>query len=447
MNIAIIGTGYVGLVSGACLADFGHQVICVDANAGRIESLNQGHVPFFEPGLAEMVARQTRLGRLKFTTELGEAMPDAHVAFLAVGTPESASGEADLTQVLAVASQLIPHMSKYRVIVTKSTVPVGTGAVLDKLFRTSLGPDAEFDVVSNPEFLREGSAISDFMRPDRIVIGTSSERAAAIMRDIYRPLFLIETPMVFTSIETSEMVKYASNAFLAVKISFMNEVANLCDRTGADVHVVAKGMGLDKRIGSKFLHPGPGYGGSCFPKDTRALATLGEKHGAPQSIVSAAIAANRSQIRVAVSKIENAVGDLRGARIAMLGLAFKPNTSDVREAPALYLCSALAAAGAQVQAHDPVAQEEAAHALADLKGMTFASDAYAAAAGADAVVIVTEWNEFRNLDLDRLRSLLRKPVIVDLRNVLDPKHVRAQGFLYVGTGRGVAPTAVPAAVS
>lgn len=436
MNIAIVGTGYVGLVSGACFADFGHQVTCVDLNPERVEGLRRGEVPFFEPGLAEMVQRQARLKRLRFTTNLGDAMAGAQVAFLAVGTPESSNGEADLSQVLAVASDLVQYMDRYRVIVTKSTVPVGTGATLQRLFREKLGTNAEFDIVSNPEFLREGSAISDFMRPDRVVIGTGSERAAAVMREIYRPLFLIETPLVFTTIETSEMVKYASNAFLAVKISFMNEVANLCDQTGADVHVVAKGMGLDKRIGSKFLHPGPGFGGSCFPKDTRALAFLGDRHGAQQSIVHAAIAANERQIAVALEKIKKATGGLQGARVAILGLAFKPNTSDVRESPAVYLCKALAEAGATVQAHDPVAQDEAAHALAGVTGISFMNDAYEASTGADAVVIVTEWNEFRNLDLERVRAAVRRPVIVDLRNVLDPVHVFAQGFSYYCTGRG-----------
>jgi UDPglucose 6-dehydrogenase len=436
MNIAVIGTGYVGLVSGACFADFGHQVTCVDTNASRIESLQRGEVPFFEPGLTEMVARQAALGRLRFTTSIADAMTAAAVAFLAVGTPESASGEADLTQVLAVASDLVPYMNRYRVLVTKSTVPVGTGNILQRLFRDKLGADADFDIVSNPEFLREGSAISDFMRPDRVVVGTSSDRAAAIMREIYRPLFLIETPIVFTTIETSEMIKYASNAFLAVKISFMNEMANLCDQTGADVHVVAKGMGLDKRIGSKFLHPGPGFGGSCFPKDTRALAALGDRHKVQQSIVHAAITANKRQLTVAVDKIRAAADGLARRRIAILGLSFKPNTSDVRESPALYICRALVEAGATVSAYDPIAQPEAAHSLQGV-GVSYATDAYDASHEADAVVIVTEWNEFRNLDLDRLRGLVRRPTIVDLRNVLDPVHVRARGFDYYCTGRGM----------
>lgn len=436
MNIAIIGTGYVGLVTGACLADFGHLVTCVDTNRQRVDSLRQGEVPFFEPGLGELVTRQTSLQRLRFTTELADAMEDAEVAFLAVGTPESASGEADVSQVLSVASELVGYLDQYRVIVTKSTVPVGTGAMLQQFFREKGGPSAKFDIVSNPEFLREGSAIADFLRPDRVVIGASSERAAAMMREIYRPLFLIETPIVFTTIETSEMVKYASNAFLAVKISFMNEIANLCDRAGADVHVVAKGMGLDKRIGSKFLHPGPGYGGSCFPKDTRALAALGDRHDAPQTIVHAAIEANRRQVSVALDKIAKATGGLRGSTVGILGLAFKPNTSDVREAPAIHLCKMLSDAGAMIQAYDPVALEEAANALDGVPGIRFMRDAYDTALGADALVIVTEWNEFRNLDLPRIRAAIRRPAIVDLRNVLDPAQVTAREFEYYCTGRG-----------
>jgi UDPglucose 6-dehydrogenase len=436
MNIAIIGTGYVGLVSGACLADFGHHVTCMDADEDRIARLGRKEVPFYEPGLAELVARQVGCGRLRFTSSLAEAVADAPVTFLAVGTPETASGEADLSQVISVVSELARHCGEYRVIVTKSTVPVGTGALIQSMLRTRLGPDATFDVVSNPEFLREGSAISDFLRPDRVVIGSSSERAAAVMREIYRPLYLIETPMVFTTIETAETIKYASNAFLAVKISFMNEMANLCDRTGADVHVVAKGMGLDKRIGSKFLHPGPGFGGSCFPKDTRALVALGHRHGASQSIVSAAIDANERQIHLAMKKIERAVGGVRGKTIAVLGLAFKPNTSDVRESPAITLCRSLLAAGALVQAYDPVAASEAARALGEQPGVRLTPDLYSAAEKADAVVIVTEWNEFRNIDLSRLRHALRQLAIIDLRNVLDPEQIRAEGFVYVSSGRG-----------
>jgi UDPglucose 6-dehydrogenase len=361
------------------------------------------------------------------------------VIFVAVGTPEGVNGEADLSQIDAVATELARHIDGYRVIVTKSTVPVGTGAWLrDSVLRKLTAP-VEFDVVSNPEFLREGSAISDFLRPDRVVIGTSSDRAAAIMREIYRPLYLIETPVVVTDVETAEMIKYASNAFLAVKIGFINEVANLCDRVGADVHVVAKGMGLDKRIGAKFLHPGPGYGGSCFPKDTRALAVLGAQHQARQMIVEAAIDTNTRQRHLLVEKIHRALGGVSGRQVAVLGIAFKPNTDDIRESPALFVCRQLAKGGAAVRAYDPVAARVAAVALSDLgDAITFARDAYDAARGADAVIIMTEWNEFRGLDLERLRGLMAKPLIVDARNVLDPVQTRALGFEYVGTGRGLA---------
>jgi UDPglucose 6-dehydrogenase len=378
------------------------------------------------------------LRRIRFSTSLADAVDECSVLMIAVGTPETPSGEADLSQIINVVTDLVVHLKQYRLIVTKSTVPVGTGAMIDRLLRAHLGPDGQFDVVSNPEFLREGSAVSDFMRPDRVVIGTTTERAAEIMRELYRPLYLIETPMLFTNIETAEMVKYASNAFLATKISFMNEIANLCDETCADVHAVAKGMGLDKRIGSKFLHPGPGFGGSCFPKDTRALAALGERQESPQLIVQAAIETNKRQFRYAVDKIVAAAGGVDGKTIAILGLAFKPNTSDVREAPAIFICRELIRAGARIQAYDPVAQGEAAEALGDVADrVEFASDADAAADGAHLLVIVTEWNEFRNLDLSRMKTLLRCPAIVDLRNVLDPERVHAEGFAYWCTGRQV----------
>jgi UDPglucose 6-dehydrogenase len=440
MNVAIVGTGYVGLVTGACLADFGHSVTCVDTATPRIDALRRGEIPFFEPGLGELVARNAAAGRLSFSIDLGDAVSDAQVIFIAVGTPEGANGAADMSQVAAVANAVAPHLDTYRVIVTKSTVPVGTGEWLRNYLRERIGSDVEFDVVSNPEFLREGSAIGDFMRPDRVVIGTRSDRAAAVMREIYRPLYLIETPMVITDVETSEMIKYAANAFLAVKIGFINEIANLCERVGADVHVVAKGMGLDKRIGSKFLHPGPGYGGSCFPKDTRALAALGVEHSAPQHIVNAAIDVNARQRRLLVEKIDRVLGGVRGREIAVLGLAFKPNTDDVRESPALFVCTALARAGARVRACDPVAAGAAAQSLADVNGsVTIASGPYEALTGADCVVIMTEWNEFRGLDLARMRQLMAQPIIIDARNVLDPAQTRAAGFTYVGTGRGLVP--------
>jgi UDPglucose 6-dehydrogenase len=436
MNIAIIGSGYVGLVTGACFADFGHNVMCVDADVNRVALLARGEIPFFEPGLAELVQRNGAVGRLQFTSDLELAVKTSPVIFLAVGTPEGRNGAADLSQVSSAVAAIATHIDGYRIIVTKSTVPVGTGCGIRELMRRHLRAPIEFDVVSNPEFLREGSAIEDFMRPDRIVIGTDSARAAAVIREIYRPLYLIETPFIITDIASAEMIKYASNALLAVKISFMNEIANLCDEVGADVHVVAKGMGLDKRLGPKFLHPGPGYGGSCFPKDTRALAAMGTRFGTRQHIVESAIHVNDTQRERLFRKIERAVGGLWGRRIAVLGLAFKPNTSDVREAPAVYLCRELAAAGATIRAFDPIAVETAARELEDLgDSIEYAADAYEAATGADAVVIMTEWNEFRNLELATLHSLVASPVLVDARNVLDPARVRAVGFRYVCTGR------------
>jgi UDPglucose 6-dehydrogenase len=446
MNVAIIGTGYVGLVTGTCLADFGHTVTCVDAADARIATLLAGEIPFYEPGLRELVQKNTGAGRLRFTKDLGAAVAEAAVIFLAVGTPETPTGEADLSQIERVAVEMGGHLSGYKVIVTKSTVPVGTGAWLREVLQRRAGSQATFDVVSNPEFLREGSAVNDFLRPDRVVIGTSSERAAGVMREIYRPLYLIEAPIVITDVESAEMIKYASNAFLAVKIGFMNSIANLCDAVGADVHVVAKGMGLDKRIGSKFLHPGPGYGGSCFPKDTRALAVLGAQNKAPQQIVEAAIEVNNSQRQLLVEKITAAMGSVTGRPIAVLGLAFKPNTDDVREAPALYVCRELAHAGAEIRAFDPVATAAAAEALADVRDrITFADNAYDAIAGAEAVVIMTEWNEFRGLDLDRVRRAMARPLLVDARNVLDPIQTREMGFEYLCTGRqSLAPQRVPA---
>jgi UDPglucose 6-dehydrogenase len=436
MNVAIIGTGYVGLVTGACLADFGHSVACVDSAASRIDQLRRGELPMYEPGLGEIVSRNVSAGRLHFSTDLGAAIRSAGVLFVAVGTPEGSNGEADLSQVAVVASELARNLDGYRVIATKSTVPVGTGAWLREEVTRHLPRPVEFDVVANPEFLREGSAVNDFLRPDRVVIGTSSDRAAAIMREIYRPLYLIETPIVVTDIESAEMIKYASNGFLAVKIGFMNEIANLCDRVGADVHVVAKGMGLDKRIGSKFLHPGPGYGGSCFPKDTRALAALGASRGAPQRIVDAAIDVNTRQRQILVDKIDRALGGLAGRSIAVLGLAFKPNTDDVRESPRLYVCRQLARAGATVRAFDPIARARAADALRDLgSAVSFPANVYEAIEDTEALVIMTEWNEFRGLDLQRVRALMSLPVIIDARNVLDPVQTRALGFAYFCTGR------------
>ena len=438
MNIAIVGTGYVGLVSGACFADFGHHVVCVDKDAERVDTLQAGGVPFYEPGLVELVGKNAAAGRLRFTTDIGDAIADAAVILLAVGTPEGADGGADLSQIEGAASEIARHLDgQYRVIVTKSTVPVGTGQWLWQLIaRNATGP-IDIDIVSNPEFLREGSAIGDFMRPDRVVIGAASARAAELMRELYRPLYLIETPILVTDVQSAEMIKCASNAFLAMRISFMNEIANLCDRVFADVHDVAKGMGLDKRIGAKFLHPGPGYGGSCFPKDTRALAVLGRQNGVPQTLVESTIDVNVHQRELLARKVIDALGGIAAGRtVAVLGLSFKPNTSDVREAPSVYLCRALAAAGARLQVFDPVAGEEASRVLDDVAdNMIYAADAYDAVVGADAVVIMTEWNEFRSLDLSRLSMLMAGRVIVDTRNILDRSQVRSLGFDYFCTGR------------
>ena len=436
MQIAILGTGYVGLVSGACFADFGHHVTCVDTNPLRVESLQRGEIPFFEPGLSELVLRNVAAGRLDFAAESADAVRKALVVILAVGTPETAQGEADLSQVMAAARDVGRNLLDYKVIVTKSTVPAGTAVRVQEEIRRHLPAAVDFDVVSNPEFLREGSAVGDFTHPDRVVIGTSSERAAELMRELYRPLYLIETPVVQTDVATAELIKYASNAFLAVKISFINEIANLSERVGADVHIVAKGMGLDRRIGPKFLHAGPGYGGSCFPKDTRALAAMGTRFGAPQRIVDSAIQVNDRQRELIVEKLHQGLGTLIGRHVAVLGLAFKPNTSDVRESPGLYLCRRLLSVGAAVRAFDPVANQEAAVALEDAGSIVrFAASVEDAVRGAHAMAIMTEWNEFRNLDLAQLRPLMRQHVLVDARNILEPAAARKAGFEYFGTGR------------
>jgi UDPglucose 6-dehydrogenase len=444
VNIAIVGTGYVGLVAGACFADFGHTVTCVDVDARRLDEIRAGRMPFYEPGLAEIVQRGMAAGRLHFTADAGEAVRGSLVIFITVGTPDLEDGSgADLSQIEKAVQAIGSHIDDYRVVVLKSTVPVGTSQRIRSLLSKTLSPTS-FDIVSNPEFLREGSAINDFVRPDRVVIGASSPSAAAIMREIYRPLYLIEAPIIVTDNATAEMIKYASNAFLAMKVSFINEVANLCDHAEADVHVVAKGMGLDRRIGPKFLHPGPGYGGSCFPKDTRALAAIGRQFGAPQRLVEATIEVNAHQRQVVFEKIERALEGLKGREIAVLGLSFKPNTSDVRESPALEICERLVAAGANLRLFDPVAADEAMRSLAGLSGtISTHADAYAAATGADAVVIMTEWNEFRSLDLRQLIVLMRSPIVVDVRNVLEPAQAQALGMSYVCMGR---PVAVPTRV-
>lgn len=432
MQISVIGTGYVGLVTGACFAEFGVNVLCMDNDAKRIARLEKGDVPFYEPGLTELVTKGIGQGRLSFTAELIRAVDHGEVIFIAVGTPPRKDGSADLSFVQEVGLGIAGKMASYKVIATKSTVPVGTGALLQEVITTTQSKKIAFDVVSNPEFLREGSAIEDFMRPNRVVIGSVSERAIAVMKDLYRPLYLIETPFVVTDVATAEMVKYASNAFLATKISFINEIATLCERMGADVQTVAKGMGLDQRIGSKFLHAGPGFGGSCFPKDLAALVQMGETAGYPMQIAGAAAAVNTQQRTRMVAKIAEALGGVKGATIGMLGLSFKPNTNDLREAPALSIAEELMKQGAAVRAYDPVALEEATRTL---PGIMPCQNVDETARGADALVLVTEWNEFRNLDFTKLKSLMRKPLLIDLRNVYEPSRVTQYGFRHVSVGR------------
>lgn len=432
MHISVIGTGYVGLVTGACFAEFGVNVTCMDNDAGRIEKLEKGDVPFYEPGISELVAKGVREGRLSFTTDIAKAVDKALVIFIAVGTPPRGDGSADLSYVEEVGKGIARNMTGYKVIVTKSTVPVGTGAKLRDVIKSTQTAAHRFDVVSNPEFLREGSAIEDFMRPNRVVLGADSEQAVAIMKDLYRPLYLIETPFVVTDIPTAELIKYASNAFLATKISFINEIANLCEEVGANVQLVAKGMGLDNRIGSKFLHAGPGFGGSCFPKDLAALIQTGERHGHAMQIASAASRVNDAQRKRMAEKIREAVGGLKGKTLGVLGLSFKPNTNDLREAPALAIGQELLAEGAVLRAYDPEALEEACRILPSLQPCR---DAYHAAEGADALIIMTEWNQFRSLDFEQLKGVMRRPLLIDLRNVYDSARVAAAGFTHVSVGR------------
>jgi UDPglucose 6-dehydrogenase len=433
MHITMIGAGYVGLVSGACFAEFGSTVTCVDTNAEKIERLRRGEMPIYEPGLDDLVAKGLRSERLRFTTDLAAAVAEADAVFLAVGTPSRrGDGHADLRFVEAAAIDVARALTGYTVIVTKSTVPVGTGRRVAELVREA-NPAADFDVASNPEFLREGSAIGDFMRPDRVVIGCGSDRARAVLRELYRPLFLMETPIVMTSLETAELTKYAANAFLATKVTFINEMADLCEKLGADVQDVARGMGLDGRIGKKFLHAGPGYGGSCFPKDTLALARTAQDAGAPVRIVETVVQINDRRKGAMAGRIMTACGgSVRGRTIAVLGVAFKPNTDDMRDAPSLSIVPALQDAGAHVQAFDPAAMHEAEPLL---PGVAWCTDPYAAASGAHAVALLTEWNEFRGLDLERLGSTMAQRVFVDLRNVYRPEVVRALGFAYTSVGR------------
>jgi UDPglucose 6-dehydrogenase len=432
MNICVIGTGYVGLVTGACLAEFGMSLICVDNDQVKINLLKQGTIPIYEPGLEGLVTKNMREGRLSFSTSIEEGVKSSLVVFIAVGTPSHEDGSADLQAAEEVAKEIGRSMNGYKVIVIKSTVPVGTARRLKKLIQDHQAQPIPFDIVSNPEFQREGSAIEDFMRPDRVTIGAESEQAIAIMKDIYSALYLIETPFVITGLETAEMIKYAANAFLATKVSFINEIANLCERMGADVHHVAKAMGLDGRIGKKFLHPGPGYGGSCFPKDTRALSRMAREKGYSFKILDSVIRVNEEQKKRMVGKIQEKVGELRGKTVGILGLSFKPNTDDIRESSSIVIIRDLLAVGAKVKAFDPAAMDEA---KAILPEVEYGKDPYDVAKGSDALVLATEWNQFRRLDLQRIKTLLKTPIFIDLRNVYDPDQMKRLGFNYCGVGR------------
>ena len=433
MRIAMIGTGYVGLVSGACFSEFGTDVVCVDKDAGKIERLLDGIMPIYEPGLDTLVEKNVKAGRLSFTTDLAEAVKGADIVFIAVGTPtRRGDGHADLSYVYAAAEEIGQAIDEYTVVVTKSTVPVGTGREVHRII-SGIRDAGEFDVASNPEFLREGSAIEDFMRPDRVVIGTDSDRAADVLKQLYRPLFLMETPILFTKIETAELTKYAANTFLAAKITFINEIANLCEKVGANVQEVARGIGLDGRIGGKFLHAGPGYGGSCFPKDTLALVRTARDHDAPLHIIEAVVKVNEDRKRLMADKIiAGCGGTVDGKTIAVLGLTFKPNTDDMRDSPSLAIVPTLQQAGATVRAFDPQGMTEAREMLPDV---VFCKDAYETMEGADALAIVTEWNEFRLLDLERVKGLLSAPLMIDLRNIYKPDEIIKAGFDYYSVGR------------
>ncbi|MBV8070770.1 MAG: UDP-glucose/GDP-mannose dehydrogenase family protein [Acidobacteriaceae bacterium] len=435
MRIAIIGGGYVGLVSGACFAEFGSEVRIVETDLAKLTAIRTGKLPIYEPGLDKLVAENAAAGRLTFGDDLVKALNQVEAVFIAVGTPSRrGDGHADLSYVYAAAEQVASSLSDYAVIVTKSTVPVGTGRRIAEIVRC-VRPDLDFDVASNPEFLREGAAISDFMRPDRVVIGTESDRARLILSRLYRPLYLIEAPIVFTTIETAELIKYASNAFLAMKVTFVNEMADLCEKVGADVHDVARGIGLDGRIGRKFLHPGPGYGGSCFPKDTLALVRTAQEYGAPTRLIETVVAVNEARKASMASRIITACGgSVRGKTVGVLGLTFKPETDDMRDAPSLPVISRLVEAGAKVRAFDPQGMEQAAPLLP--AAVLYCEDALDAANGADALVVMTEWNAFRALDPERLKSAMEGRTIIDLRNIYDPRSMREAGFSYYGLGRG-----------
>jgi UDPglucose 6-dehydrogenase len=432
----MVGTGYVGLVTGACLADFGNEVVCVDSNRAKIDGLRSGKIPFYEFGLEELLERNIKERRLRFSTDLPSAIRENQVVFICVGTPRGSDGEADLQYVFQVAREIAAHINDYKLIVQKSTVPVGTGARVRDLIQSRRNGNHDFDVASNPEFLREGSAVEDFMRPDRVVIGTWNKRAEEILTDIYKPLYLNETPMVKTTVETAELIKYAANAFLATKISFINETANLCELVGADIKVVERGIGLDRRIGSKFLHSGAGYGGSCFPKDTEALDHLAQSLGSPLKIVRATIEVNREQRRRLMRRTEEVLKGLAGKRVAVLGLSFKPLTDDIRDSVGVDFARFLKEKGAEVRAFDPIAVEKAREAL---PGVQYTEDIWSAVEGADAIVIATEWNEFRTMNLRKLQQVLKGNVIIDLKNIYEPEELQELGLVHVGVGRGVSP--------
>ena len=438
-RIAIIGSGYVGLVTGACLADFGMKVICVDINEDKINQLNQGKVPIYEPGLEQLIERNTYYKRLTFTTDIKEAVTQSDVVFIAVGTPPNEDGSADLTYVLKAAEDIANHMNEYKVIVDKSTVPIGTGQKVKQTVQRILEErnlQIGFDVVSNPEFLREGTAIYDFTHPDRVVIGGESEKAIEIMKDVYRVLYLNETPFVITNIESAEMIKYASNAFLAMKITYINEIANLCEKVGANVQDVAKAMGRDGRIGPKFLHPGPGYGGSCFPKDTRALAQIGKEYGSPVTLVETTIEANERQKLLMVKKVKEVMGSLENKTLAILGVTFKQNTDDVRESPSLIIIEKLAELGAKFRIYDPQGMKEAKWRLKHIEEKCiYCRDEYEAVSGADALLIITEWNQFRNLDFEKIDKLLKQPLLFDYRNIYSRNDIEKRGFKYIAVGQ------------
>jgi UDPglucose 6-dehydrogenase len=433
MRIAVVGTGYVGLVSGTCFSEFGHDVVCIDKDAQKIEGLKNGKIPIFEPGLENLVIKNVKAGHLRFDTNLQEAVSGADAVFIAVGTPSRrGDGQADLTYVYAAAKEIAENLSGYTVVVNKSTVPVGTGGEVDKIIRET-NPNAQFEVVSNPEFLREGAAIEDFMRPDRVVVGATAEQAKDVMAAIYRPLSLFQTPIVFTSRESAELTKYAGNAFLAMKITFINEMADLCEQVGANVHDVARGIGLDGRIGGKFLHPGPGFGGSCFPKDTRALFETSAVAGAPLRIVETVIGINEKRKKdMAARVIKTCGGSVSGKTIAILGLTFKPNTDDMRESPSLDIIPELISAGASIKAYDPEGMSEAKKLLT---GVDFCENSYETLENADALVLITEWNEFRALNMEKVKSLMKAPIMIDLRNIYDPVEMSEHGFTYESIGR------------